>query len=232
MRLVVADDDPVARRLLEGLLGSLGFDVVSVKDGLQALELLTGADPAPLAILDWMMPGMTGVDVCRALRERAPAAPTYVLIVTSREDTEDLVAALDAGADDYVTKPFQVEELKARVGVGLRVASLQRRLADRVAELEHALAHVTALQGLLPICMYCKKIRNDQNYWTQVETYIADHSEARFSHGICPDCRAKHIEPELERIRRAGLQRTPPGPRLVSGAREPSPTDARRKEHR
>jgi sigma-B regulation protein RsbU (phosphoserine phosphatase) len=212
MRLVVADDDPVARRLLEGLLGSLGFDVISVKDGLQALELLTGSDPAPLAILDWMMPGMTGIDVCRALRERAPAAPTYVLIVTSREDTEDLVAALDAGADDYVTKPFQVEELKARVGVGLRVASLQRRLADRVAELEHALAHVTALQGLLPICMYCKKIRNDQNYWTQVETYIADHSEARFSHGICPECRAKHIEPELARIRRAGLQRTPQRP--------------------
>jgi phosphoserine phosphatase RsbU/P len=130
-----------------------------------------------------------------------------VLIVTSRELTEDLVAALDAGADDYVTKPFQVEELKARVGVGLRVASLQRRLADRVAELEHALAHVTRLQGLLPICMYCKKIRNDQNYWTQVETYITDHSEVRFSHGICPECRAKHIEPELERIRKAGALR-------------------------
>jgi sigma-B regulation protein RsbU (phosphoserine phosphatase) len=212
MKLVVADDDPVARRLLEGLLGTLGFDVVSAKDGLQALELLTGADPPPLAILDWMMPGMTGIDVCRTLRERAPAAHTYVLIVTSREQTEDLVAALDAGADDYVTKPFQVEELKARVGVGLRVASLQRRLADRVAELEHALAHVTRLQGLLPICMYCKKIRNDQNYWTQVETYITDHSEVRFSHGICPECRAKHIEPELERIRRAGAQRAPQTP--------------------
>jgi DNA-binding response OmpR family regulator len=203
MRLVVADDDPVTRRLLEGVLGQLGFDIVLAKDGIQALEILTSADPPPIAILDWMMPGMTGIDVCRRLREQAPSGPSYVLIVTSREQTEDLVAALDAGADDYVTKPFQLEELKARVGVGLRVATLQRRLADRVAALEHALAHVTRLQGLLPICMYCKKIRNDQNYWTQVETYVSDHSGARFSHGICPECRTKHVEPELERARRA-----------------------------
>ena len=203
MKLLVADDDPVTRRLLEGVLGTLGFDVVLAHDGVQALEVLGGDDPPPIAILDWMMPGMTGIEVCRKLRGRAPSGPTYVLIVTSRERTEDLVAALDAGADDYVTKPFQVEELRARVGVGFRVATLQRGLADRVAELERALAHVTRLRGLLPICMHCKKIRNDQNYWTQVETYVSDHSGARFSHSICPECRAKHIEPELERIRQA-----------------------------
>jgi CheY-like chemotaxis protein len=203
MKLLVADDDPVTRRLLEGVLEKLGFDVVLAHDGIQALEILGGSDPPPLAILDWMMPGMTGVEVCRKLRQRAPSGPTYVLIVTSREQTEDLVAALAAGADDYVTKPFQVEELRARVGVGLRVAALQRRLADRVTELEHALAHVTQLQGLLPICMYCKKIRNDGNYWTQVETYVSQHSGARFSHSICPECRAKHVEPELERLRQA-----------------------------
>jgi len=203
MKLLVADDDPVTRRLLEGVLGTLGFDVVLAHDGVQALEVLGGDDPPPIAILDWMMPGMTGIEVCRKLRGRAPSGPTYVLIVTSRERTEDLVAALDAGADDYVTKPFQVEELRARVGVGFRVATLQRGLADRVTELERALAHVTRLRGLLPICMHCKKIRNDQNYWTQVETYVSDHSGARFSHSICPECRAKHIEPELERIRQA-----------------------------
>ncbi len=207
MRMVVADDDPVTRRLLEGVLVRLGFEVVLATDGTEALAILTGDDPPPVAILDWMMPGMTGIDVCRTLRERAPSGPTYVLIVTSRERTEDLVAALDAGADDYVTKPFQVEELKARVGVGLRVATLQRRLADRVTELELALAHVTRLQGLLPICMYCKKIRNDQNYWTQVETYVSDHSDARFSHGICPECRIKHIEPQLERMRQASVDK-------------------------
>jgi sigma-B regulation protein RsbU (phosphoserine phosphatase) len=203
MKLLVADDDPVARRLLQGVLGQLGLDVVVAQDGTQALEILQAPDPPALAILDWMMPGMTGVDVCRAVRQRGGSGLTYLLIVTSREQTEDLVAALAAGADDYVTKPFVVEELRARVGVGLRVASLQRRLADRVAELEHALHHVTQLQGLLPICMYCKKIRNDQNYWTQVETYVSQHSGARFSHSICPECHAKHVEPELERFRQA-----------------------------
>ena len=114
------------------------------------------------------------------------------------------MAALDAGADDYVDQDRSRSRSSGRrVGVGLRVATLQRRLADRVTELERALAHVTRLQGLLPICMYCKKIRNDQNYWTQVETYVSDHSDARFSHGICPECRTKHIEPELERMRQA-----------------------------
>jgi DNA-binding response OmpR family regulator len=203
MKLLVADDDPIARRLLEGVLGRFGFEVVLAHDGVQALAILEGDAPPPLAILDWMMPGLTGVEVCRRLRERTVAAPTYVLIVTSREQTEDLVAALAAGADDYVTKPFQVEELRARVAVGQRMASLQRRLADRVAELEHALAHVTQLQGLLPICMYCKRIRNDQNYWTQVETYVSQHSGTRFSHSICPECHAKHVAPELERYRQA-----------------------------
>jgi sigma-B regulation protein RsbU (phosphoserine phosphatase) len=205
MKIVVADDDPVTRRLLQGVLGSLGFEVLLAGDGDEALRILTGTDPPPIAILDWMMPGLSGVEVCRRLRQQSAPCPTYLLIVTAREQIEDLVVALNAGADDYVTKPFHVEELRARVGVGQRVATLQRRLADRVAELEHALAHVTQLQGLLPICMYCKKIRNDQNYWTRVETYLADHAGTRFSHGICPECRATKVEPELERIRRASL---------------------------
>ncbi len=205
MRVLVADDDPVTRHLLEGVLATLGFEVELVEDGVQALAALSGSDGPPIAILDWMMPGMTGIDVCRELRKRESSAQTYVLIVTSREHTADLVVALDAGADDYVTKPLQLEELQARIGVGKRVTTLQRRLVDRVAHLEHTLAHVTRLQGLLPICMYCKKIRNDQNYWTQVEHYVSEHSDARFSHGICPDCRAKRVEPMLERARqRAG----------------------------
>ena len=207
MNVLVADDEVIFRKMVRGVLVRAGHEVIEAAAGDEALSLLLAAEAPPMAILDWMMPGMTGIDVCRTLRERAPSGPTYVLIVTSRERTEDLVAALDAGADDYVTKPFQVEELKARVGVGLRVATLQRRLADRVTELELALAHVTRLQGLLPICMYCKKIRNDQNYWTQVETYVSDHSDARFSHGICPECRIKHIEPQLERMRQASADK-------------------------
>jgi response regulator RpfG family c-di-GMP phosphodiesterase len=98
------------------------------------------------------------------------------------------VAGLDAGADDYVVKPFDQEELRARVQVGIRVLKLQRSLADRVTELELALDRVNQLQGLLPICCYCKRIRDDRNYWHQVEAYIENHSDAQFSHGVCPEC--------------------------------------------
>ena len=113
-------------------------------------------------------------------------ASLYVILLTARDARADVVAGLDAGADDYLIKPFDLEELRARVQVGRRLVALQDRLADRVAELQEALTKVKQLNGLLPICAYCKRIRTDQNYWEQVEHYVAEHSEAQFSHGICP----------------------------------------------
>jgi response regulator RpfG family c-di-GMP phosphodiesterase len=110
------------------------------------------------------------------------------MLLTSRTRMQDVVAGLKAGADDYLTKPVDREELEARLSVASRVVQLQQRLADRVVELEEALSRVRQLQGLLPICAYCKRIRDDQNYWNQVETYIAEHLDVRFSHGICPSC--------------------------------------------
>ena len=104
---------------------------------------------------------------------------------------------MQAGADDYITKPFDPAELEARLQVGARVTDLQNKLAERVKELEAALSQVKQLRGLLPICSYCKKIRNDENYWDQVENYIAKHSDAEFSHSICPECYEKFLKPQL-----------------------------------
>jgi DNA-binding response OmpR family regulator len=118
--------------------------------------------------------------------------------LTTKSDKEDVVVGLDAGADDYVTKPFDREELRARVQVGLRVVQLQHALADRVNELEEALSRVKQLQGLLPICSFCKRVRNDQNYWQQVESYVTQHSEAKFSHSICPDCFEQYVKKEFD----------------------------------
>ena len=122
-------------------------------------------------------------------------------MLTAKGRKEDIVEGLTAGADDYIIKPFDRSELKARINAGERILRLQAELGARVKELELALANVKLLQGLLPICCYCKRIRNDQNYWQQVDTYIADHSEAQFTHGICPECRDKIVKPELERLR-------------------------------
>ena len=125
----------------------------------------------------------------------------YIILLTAKGRKEDIVQGLTAGADDYIIKPFDRSELKARINAGERILRLQAELAARVKELELALTNVKLLQGLLPICCYCKKIRNDQNYWQQVDTYIADHSEAQFTHGICPECREKIVKPELERLK-------------------------------
>lgn len=118
---------------------------------------------------------------------------------------QDVVAGLQAGANDYVTKPFNAPELRARLQVGRRVLDLQMELTERVKDLEEALARVKQLEGYLPICAYCKKIRNDEDYWQQIESYISAHSKALFTHTICPDCYQRHIEPELAELRRGDL---------------------------
>jgi CheY-like chemotaxis protein len=188
MDILIAEDDPISRRTLEVMLGKWGHQVVVTCDGAAALEAL-GRDDAPqLAILDWMMPHVDGPTVCRRLRAGASRRSPYIILLTARGEKKDIVAGLESGADDYITKPFDRDELQARVNVGLRMAALQQSLAERVAELEDALTRVKQLQGLLPICCYCKSIRNDGNYWQRVEEYIGEHSDARFSHGICPKC--------------------------------------------
>jgi DNA-binding response OmpR family regulator len=171
---------------------------------------LRNATSPTLAILDWMMPEIDGPEVCRRVRAELPLANMYLLLVTAREGRGDVVAGLEAGADDYIIKPFDPDELRARVAVGVRVLSLQQKLAERVAELQDALSNVKQLRGLLPICSYCKRIRGDDQYWQQVEGYIADHSEAQFSHGICPSCYAT-ISAELDEVAR---KRQPQKPKV------------------
>jgi len=187
---LVADDDRVTAEILSRTLKRWEFDVAVVGDGAAAWDHLRAATGPTLAILDWMMPQVDGPEVCRRVRRDLPLAHMYLVLLTARESRGDLVTGLDAGADDYVIKPFDAEELRARVQVGVRVLTLQERLAERVEELQVALSNVKQLRGLLPICAYCKRIRGDDQYWQQLESYIADHSEAQFSHGICPTCYA------------------------------------------
>jgi DNA-binding response OmpR family regulator len=135
-----------------------------------------------------MLPEVDGLEICRRVRSTPTGRAIYIILLTTRSRKEDVIAGLDGGADDYITKPFEREELRARIRAGSRIVELQLSLADRMAELEGSLARIKQLHGLLPMCAWCKKVRDDQNYWQEVECYIASHSDARFTHGICPAC--------------------------------------------
>jgi CheY-like chemotaxis protein len=197
MKVLIAEDEAVSRSLLESVLRDWGYDVVTTADGSEAWSVLNRPDAPRLSIVDWQMPGMDGLELCHRIRSNQATESTYVLLLTGKGGTDNIVHGLKSGANDYITKPFELEELSARLGVGRRVVELQHALTERVAQLEDALAHVKTLRGLIPICAWCKKIRNDNNFWQQVEDYLTEHGDVRFSHGICPQCFSER-EAELE----------------------------------
>ena len=192
-RILIADDHRPTRDALRTLLENRAFEVVTAGSGDVALEVLTEPDPPRIAIVDWEMPGATGLEVCRAVRSRHDDSYVYLIIVTARVGEEDIGKAMAAGADDFIRKPCGVSELLARVRNGQRTIALQSSLAGRIAELEESTERMRQLKRLLPICMYCKKIRDDSDYWQEIEVYIREHTGTDFSHGICPECMKSEI---------------------------------------
>jgi sigma-B regulation protein RsbU (phosphoserine phosphatase) len=197
-RILIAEDHHVSRHLLERNLVNWGFEVVTVEDGEAAANALEKDDAPPIALLDWMMPKMDGAQVCARVRQRQDRPYIYLIMLTAKSQKEDVANGLHSGADDHVIKPFDADELRARLNVGKRVVELERTLAKKVKDLQSALDDVKKLKGLLPICMYCKSIRDDQDYWHQMEEYIHTETGTDFSHGICPKCMAK-ITAEMEK---------------------------------
>jgi DNA-binding response OmpR family regulator len=149
MRILIADDDAVSCQILATRLQEWGYDAVIARDGREAMTVMRSAKAPSLAVLDWMMPGMDGIEVCRRLREVNKAV--YVIFLTSLGLKENIRQALEAGADDYLVKPFDTFALQTRVGVGLRIIGLQTALADRVKELEKAFLELKELRGDLPV---------------------------------------------------------------------------------
>ena len=199
MRVLVAEDDASSRKILAKMLEQWDYQVIAVENGQAAMEVFQSPNPPILAMLDWEMPGMSGIDVCRQLRQRDGDRPTYIILLTMRTDEEDMVTGLRAGADDYVTKPFNRDELHARIAAGRRIVELQDALSMRISELETATAQVQALQGIIPICVYCHRIRDAQEDWLRIEKYVATHAGAQFSGGICPECAEEQYPGVLDR---------------------------------
>jgi len=189
VKILAVEDDAVARAVLRQALRRLGHDVVEAHDGEVAWKLLE-TEPVRVVVSDWMMPNSDGLELCRKIRGRVGTEYLYFILLTGRDASqENQVAAADAGVDDFLTKPLDVSELWTR----LRVAERILRYTTQVRQLEE----------MLPICSYCKKIRDDQNYWQQLEGYISERTGSDFSHSVCPDCYKRVVIPELEQLKAA-----------------------------
>ncbi len=198
MKILIAEDDITSRLLLENILENLQYNVITTTDGQEAWKALQNSTEIQIAILDWEMPLIDGLELCQRIRNQNWKTPIYVIMLTGRDTTEDIVKGLDAGADDYITKPFEESELRSRIKVAARMVQTQTSLASKVVELKKAMDQIKTLEGILPICMHCHKIRNDKQAWDKLETYIANHSDAQFSHSICPDCLAEHYPDDVD----------------------------------
>jgi len=186
--ILIVDDNELIRAAVSDLLGEyLVCHTRQAASGPEALRLLHEAVP-DLVLLDVTMPRMDGYAVCRALRADAATREVPVIFLTGERTTESIVKGFEAGGNDYLLKPYENRELLARVRVHIELKQQRDELKLRNSELEAALARIKRLEGIIPICMYCKKIRNDGTMWQRFEQYIEEHSDAYFTHGVCPDC--------------------------------------------
>jgi phosphoserine phosphatase RsbU/P len=178
LKILIAEDENISRMVLGAALKKRGHEVVATENGRKAWEA-SQIDYFPVLISDWLMPEMNGLDLCREIRKSPRDNYTYFILLTSLEGKTNYLEAMDAGTDDFMTKPFDMDELTARIHVAQRILGLHR--------------HLNQLEGLLPICCNCKKIRDDKNNWQRIENYIEVHSEAQFTHGFCPECYEKYM---------------------------------------
>jgi len=193
--ILVVDDTHDNLRLLSKLLIENGYYVRPVSDGKRALSAIQNQLP-DLILLDIMMPGMDGYEVCRHLQADERTRNIPIIFISALNEIIDKVKAFSIGGRDYISKPFQEEEVLARIKTHLTIRKLQKRLEEQNEKLQKSLDEIKTLQGIIPICASCKMIRDDEGFWKQVEVYITEHSDAQFSHGICPGC-AKKLYPDL-----------------------------------
>lgn len=198
LRILVVDDDAFTRVALESVIKGAGWAPVAMEDPEMAYEMLVGPDAPPIALIDWQMPTLSGLELCRRVRQAAPSARPYLIFVTSNSTSNDIVTGLDAGADGYMTKPIAADELQARVRAGLRMIALQDELRTRLEKAEAESARTKPLRELLPMCVYCRRIRDDEEHWSSLERYLTEQLDVRFTHGFCPTCYVHHVLPDLE----------------------------------
>ena len=190
MKILIAEDEALSRELLASTLQKMGHEVIASGDGREAWEVFEQQEDIQVVVSDWLMPGLDGLELCRLVRTQKRPHYTYIILLTVLSGKKNYLQGMEAGADDFITKPFDPDQLEARLCV-----------AERILELRYEVAQ---LESLLPICSYCKKIRDEGEAWWPVEEYIARQTGTDFSHGICPHCYESVVKPELEQM---GLRR-------------------------
>jgi phosphoserine phosphatase RsbU/P len=189
MKVLAIDDQPVAAMQLVAVLRSLGHDADHARSSEEAWAQLRRGGYR-VVVSDWRMPGIDGLDLCRMVRAHGGEYVYFILVSVAGVSRENRQAALEAGVDDFLPKPIDPDELGMRLHVAQRILGFA--------------AQVKQLESFLPICGYCKKVRDDQNYWSQVEEYLGKRDGLRFSHSVCPDCYERVLLPQLNNL-------TPPG---------------------
>ena len=184
---LVVEDESVSRTVVQAVIQTEGYQVSLARNGAEAWASWQKDKPR-LIVSDWMMPLMDGLELCRRIRAQPSESYTYFILLTGKTGKENFLQAMAAGIDDFMAKPVDAAELKARIHVAERILGLRRELQ--------------LLEGLLPICSYCKKIRNEGKDWQPIERYVRDRADVEFSHGICPDCYAKHVQPQIDALPR------------------------------
>lgn len=208
MKILAVEDEPVAQLALEGALRSLGHEVLLASDGESAWAALSDLT-LRVVVSDWRLPRLDGLELCRRIRARAGDYVCFILLTQNFATDENVDAALTAGVDDFLTKPVNVRELKMRLHVIGRLMGLT--------------SQVSRLETFLPICSYCKKVRDDRDYWQQIESYLNERAGTQFSHGICPDCYERVTVPALRRLGIAPPPAPPEGGRArPEGGRGPT----------
>lgn len=185
----IVEDDPTTRRLLENLTSLLGYQVEPYNNGDEAWEAFATIDPQ-IVISDWKMPGKDGLELCRRIRGMRSGTYTYFILVTAQlRSPSNLEQAINAGVDDFLKKPIGSDEIWNRLRVAERILGFNKQ--------------VKTLESLIPICAYCKKVRNDDDLWEQIEQYVNERTGADFTHSICPSCLEEHVQPQMEEYKKS-----------------------------
>ncbi len=205
MKVLLIENDPISRLYMEASLATLGLVSEIAESGEEARRIITTTPSIRLVVCDWMMPDRSGLQLCRWVRARKLEYVYFILYTPCDASKENEDAAIDAGVDDFLQKPVNLRELRIRLHVAKRILD--------------SAAHIRELQGLVPICSYCKSVRDDEDYWQRIEQYVSARTGSEFTHSVCPACYEDHIIPQLEAMNITPPEKLPTRPRAVRAER-------------